>query len=272
MEKQRTYTIALVQMVCEYLDLEKNLGKAEKAIREAAAKGAKLIVLPEAFNTGYYGGDLREVTALAEDENGPTYTRIASLARENGIFVMAPFFTKDENGIFNSALLFDDQGKELGRYSKSHLIGSENELIRRGGKYPVWDTPLGKIGCLICYDVCFSETVRVLALSGAEVVLVPSAWRASHYFTQWWDLNVACRALDNLLYIAAVNQIGPSGSENFAGHTKLADPIGHVEVGADDVQETVLYGVINLDRIEKERAFNTVLKDRHPEDYGLIVH
>ena len=75
-------------------------------------------------------------------------------------------------------------------------------------QYPVFETKLGKIGVVICYDVCFPETVRLLTLAGAELVLVPAAWRASYYFKEWWDLNLACRALDNLVYIAAVNRCG----------------------------------------------------------------
>ena len=141
--------------------------------------------------------------------------------------------------------MIDDTGTILGHYSKTHPVGDERTYLQRGTQYPVFETKLGKIGVVICYDVCFPETVRLLTLAGAELVLVPAAWRASYYFKEWWDLNLACRALDNLVYIAAVNRCGVQ-------------------------EEAILYGSVDLNRIAKERDFNTVLTDRHPEDYRPI--
>lgn len=119
-------------------------------------------------------------------------------------------------------------------------------------------------GVVICYDVCFPETVRLLTLAGAELVLVPAAWRASYYFKEWWDLNLACRALDNLVYIAAVNRCGLSGDEIFAGKSQLVSPIGERIDSCGVQEEAILYGSVDLNRIAKERDFNTVLTDRHP--------
>lgn len=146
-------------------------------------------------------------------------------------------------------------------------MGDERTYFQRGNEYPVWNTKLGKIGIVICYDVCFPETSRILALRGAELMLVPSAWRASHYFKEWWDLNLACRALDNLLYVAAVNRCGQSGEEIFAGKSQVISPIGEVLAAFDVEEEGILYQEIDLERVAKEREFNTVLTDRHPEDY-----
>lgn len=101
-------------------------------------------------------------------------------------------------------------------------------------------------------------------------MLVPSAWRASHYFKEWWDLNLACRALDNLLYVAAVNRCGQSGEEIFAGKSQVISPIGEVLAAFDVEEEGILYQEIDLERVAKEREFNTVLTDRHPEDYKIL--
>lgn len=270
-EKQTVYEIALIQMDCTFQDVEGNVKKAEKRIREAAAHGAKLVCLPEGFNTGYFGGDVPGMMRCAESLDGPTICRMRALAKELKIFLLAPIFYRNGEGVENTAVLLNDEGRIEGTYSKTHPVGDERKYLQRGTQYPVWDTKLGKIGCVICYDVCFPETVRLLALNGAEIVLVPSAWRASYYFKEWWDLNLACRALDDLCYVAAINRVGDTGEEKFAGKTQLCSPIGSVICTCGTTEEAILYGTVDLSRVEKERAFNTVLEDRHPEDYAGLL-
>ncbi len=262
-----SYKIAMVQMDCELFHVSSNLNKAEQRIREAATHGAALVCLPEVFNVGYLGSSIPEMIALAEREDGVSLTRMKTLAKELGIFILAPILFQTEEGVENAAFLIGDEGTVLGHYSKTHPVGDERIYLKRGMKYPVFDTKLGKIGIVICYDACFPETVRLLTLNGAEVVLVPAAWRASCYFKEWWDLNLACRALDDLVYVAAVNRCGPSGEELFAGKSQIISPVGEVLDTCGISEEAILYGTIDLGRVAKEREFNTVLIDRHPEDY-----
>ncbi|MCI6304900.1 MAG: hypothetical protein MR600_00335 [Subdoligranulum sp.] len=265
------YLAALVQMDCEFLNVAGNTIKASQKIREAAAHGAKLVCLPEGFNTGYWGSHIPDMMALAEPLNGPTITAMQALAKELSVFILAPIFCTVESGVENTAVFISDEGSLIGTYAKTHPVGDERALLVRGTKYPVWDTKLGRIGCVICYDACFPETTRLLALNGAEVILVPAAWRASAYFKAWWDLNLACRALDNLVYVAAVNRTGPSGDEFFAGKSQFCSPIGEKLDSCGVNEEAILYSTINLEQVKKEREFNTVLTDRHPEDYtGLL--
>lgn len=265
------YQIAMIQMSSKMLDPKSNIKKAEAYLRQAAANGAKLVLLPESFAAGYDGTRIPEMMALAEPQDGVTITRMRELAAQLGIFVLAPIFYRNgAGGVENRAFLIDDTGCVLGGYSKTHPVGEERRLLCRGTEYPVFDTKLGKIAILICYDACFPETSRLLALKGAQVILVPSAWRGNFYFTEWWDLNIACRALDNLVYVAAVNMTGPTGRQFFAGHTRLCGPTGEVLCTCDMTEEKVLYGEIDPGRIAKEREFNTVLTDRHPEDYGPL--
>lgn len=264
------YEIALIQMDCAFLQVGENVRKATEKIREAAMHGAKLVCLPEGFHTGYLGSDIPAMVRLAETLEGPTISTMRELAKELEIFILAPIIYAATNGAQNTAVLIGDDGNIIGTYSKTHPVGDEQKYLQRGTKYPVWDTKLGTIGCVICYDVCFPETTRLLALSGAEIVLVPAAWRASHYFKEWWDLNLACRALDNLLYVAAVNRTGSSGEEIFAGKTQVCSPVGEQICTCGVEEENILYAQIDLARVEKERAFNTVLLDRHPEDYVAL--
>ena len=267
----RQYKLAMIQMNCAFLDKEANVKKADRMVREAASNGAALVCLPEAFNTGYLGTDIPAMKAMAETLDGPTITEMKKLAAELNIHLVAPIIYAAENGeVENTAVLINDEGAVEGTYSKTHPVGDERTYFQRGKKYPVWNTKLGKIGIVICYDVCFPETSRILALEGAELMLVPAAWRASAYFKEWWDLNLSCRALDNLFYVAAVNRCGQSGEEIFAGKSQVISPVGEVLAALGVEEEEILYQEIDLDRIDKEREFNTVLIDRHPEDYQIL--
>lgn len=264
--------IALVQMDCAFLEVEKNVSKAASLIEEAAARGAHIVCLPECFNTGYLAGDIAGMMKRAESLDGPTISKMRSLAKEKGVYLVAPLMLKKASDeIYNSAVFINDSGEVEGFFSKTHPVGDERKLLNRGTDYPVWDTRFGKVGILICYDICFPEAARILALKGAELVFVPAAWRASHYFKEWWDLNIACHALDNLYYIAAVNRCGQCGEEIFAGKTQAASPIGEVLGSCDVKTETILYQDLDMSRVAKEREFNTMLIDRHPEDYGLLL-
>lgn len=271
MSKLDKYKIALIQMDCKYLDVIYNLEKVLKYIKIASYYGAKLICLPETFNTGYYGEEISQLVKYAEGIEGITLRTLKKAARDCKVSILAPILFKAADGIRNSAFFIDDDGSIVGVYSKTHLIGKEKLYLRRGTEYPVWDTKIGRIGCLICYDICFPETARMLMLKGVQMVLVPAAWRGSYYFTRWWDLNNACRALDNLIYIAGINRIGESGSEYFAGKTQLCSPIGEILSVCSENKEEILYGTVDLKKIEEERKFNTVLEDRHPEDYRNVI-
>lgn len=258
-------------MDCCLFDVNGNLKKAEMLIREAAAKGASIVSLPEAFNTGYLNSSMKDLIGCAEGLGGRTVSRIRALAEELRIFVVAPILLKTANCVENSAIMIDDSGGLVGTYSKTHLIGEERRYLKRGSSYPVYGTKLGRIGISICYDICFPETTRILALKGADIVFAPSAWRATSYFKEWWDLNLACRALDNLVYVGAANRCGSSGEELFAGKSKLCGPVGEVVAACGVCGEGVVMGEVDMLRLRHERELNTVMLDRHPEDYLPVV-
>ena len=144
------YQIAMLQMDCDLFHVSNNLDKAEKQIREAAAHGAKLICLPEVFNVGYLGTCIPDMMKLAEIEDGPSLTRMRSLAKELSVFILAPILFSTPSGVENSAFLIDDTGTILGHYSKTHPVGDERTYLQRGTQYPVFETKLGKIGVVIC--------------------------------------------------------------------------------------------------------------------------
>ena len=267
------YSVALVQMECEFLNIEKNKEKALQSVVRAADDGAALICLPEGFLTGYYAAELTEAAAFACEADDPSLEAFYEIARDRQVHLLLPFFERKGDEVYGSAVLIDDQGHAAGHCSKTHLTGAEKGIFTPGEDLPVWETKLGRIGCLICYDLCFPEAAATLAASGAQVILAPAAWRSTAYYTQWWDLNVSCRALDNLVYVGAVNQVGPASDgkfhepEWFAGHSRLAGPTGDVIAAAGEESEEIVYGEIDLNRVAAEREGNSVLEDKRPELY-----
>ena len=153
-EMLTSYKLALVQMDCTLFEVQANLDKAEGLVREAAAHGAKLICLPEVFQVGYFGSRIPDMMRYAEPEDGPSLTRMRALAKELEVHILAPILFSTPDGIENAAFLLDDQGGLLGHYAKTHPVGDERTYLRRGSRYPVFETKLGKLGVVICYDVC----------------------------------------------------------------------------------------------------------------------
>lgn len=270
----RSYKVAVVQMSSSFGLVKENVEKAEKFIREAAQKGAKLVCLPEVFNTGLKFRGMDKYTNLVEKEDGYTLTKLKSLAKELIVHIVCTILLEVKKDIYeNTAVIIDDEGNIIGTYAKTHPVGEERTLVRKGMKYPVFDTKLGKIGMTICYDACFPESSRILALNGAELMITPAAWRGGHYFKEWWDLTLACRAIDNLMYVVACNQCGITGDDNdmYAGKSQVINPLGQVLGTLGIEEETILYQDIHLDRVKFDRAFNTVLTDRNIESYHQLT-
>ena len=151
-EMLTSYKLALVQMDCTLFEVQANLDKAEGLVREAAAHGAKLICLPEVFQVGYFGSRIPDMMRYAEPEDGPSLTRMRALAKELEVHILAPILFSTPDGIENAAFLLDDQGGLLGHYAKTHPVGDERTYLRRGSRYPVFETKLGRLGVVICYD------------------------------------------------------------------------------------------------------------------------
>lgn len=255
-----------------FLDIDNNLNKAVKTIEDARSCGAKLVCFPEAFLTGYSVQRMDEAVAVAETIESNRIVKLKKIAKEQKVFLLIPFLEKTCEGIKNSACLIDDEGRVVGNYSKAHLISGEKQVVVPGNSFKIWDTKIGKIGCLICYDLCFPEPARIEALEGAELIVVPSAWRGFGYYAQWWDNNVACRAIDNVLYIAAINQVGNLKDSFFAGKSKVCDPTGIVIAQADGVSEETLFCEIDLDRVKEVRTECTMLKDLREDLYSVQLN
>lgn len=266
------FKLALIQMDCVFCDIDANIRAAEKKIREAHKNGAQFVCLPEGFNTGYYCFQYAEMKKAAEPLDGKSITRMRELAKELEIYIVAPIIMTAATGIVeNSAVMIDDEGKVMGHYAKTHLVGQEQMYLKRGMDFPVFHTKYGTVGIVICYDICFPETTRILTLKGADLIICPAAWRDGSYFKDWMNQVTAVRALDNTVFIATVNRTGELPDSPFCGCTQVISPIGQVLQMCSVDKEEILYQDIDMGIVYKERMDNTVLIDRHPELYSLIA-
>lgn len=268
--------IGTIQLEVDLGDKSENLDRAIKQIENAADKGADIVALPEMFLTGYNFEEIGdELVNLAEKKEGSSIEKISETARDENVIVIAPIpeIRNMPNIVYNSAIVIDNNGTVLGSYAKSHLWAKEKKYFKPGDSLPVFDTDQGKIGVMICYDAGFPEVARTLALKGAEIIIMPSAWRIQDY--SLWDLNTRSRALENSLYLVSSNIVGRrDGKPHFFGNSRIVDPEGQVmiegEVFNDDsmsARSTDVVEKIDFDRIAKARNKFQYLMDRRPDLY-----
>jgi len=217
-----------------------NLLEAERLIEEAVSQQARLVVLPENF--ALMGKSERDKVELREEPgNGPIQTFLAEQAAHHGIWLVGgtvPLVANDDNKVRASCLVYDDQGKLAGRYDKIHLFDvqlvdsdeqyTESETIEPGDEVVVIDTPFGRMGLSVCYDLRFPELFRQQLEAGMEIIVLPSAFTAITGRAHW-EVLVRARAIENLCYVIAPDQGGYhlNGRETF-GHSMIVDPWGTV--------------------------------------------
>ena len=286
------YTIGLVQMAMS-ADPAANLEKAIGKVAEAAASGASLVCLPELFRSQYFAQ--REDAALfdlAEPIPGPSTDALGRAAQRAGVVVIAPLFERRAPGLYhNSAAVIDADGRVIGLYRKMHIPDDpayyEKFYFTPGDLgFRAFDTRVGRIGTLVCWDQWYPEGARLTALQGAAVLFYPTAigWhpveKESHGKEQLdaWRTMQRSHAIANGCYVAAVNRVGrerPDGTATegleFWGSSFIADPFGRVLAEAPPDRETVVLGEVDLARIEAVRRGWPFLRDRRIDAYGGIV-
>lgn len=268
----RLLRIGLVQMDAVMGDVGANLERALEYVREAREKEVDLLCFPELFSTGYNPALLGErYYSLAEPVSGPTIQRLAQAARENGMHIVAPIVLERSMAgvIYNAAVMLSGDGKVLGSFGKVHLILSERLYFRAGDEFPVFDTDLGKVGIMICYDAGFPEVARLLALQGAEIVLAPCAFRKED--KHMWDIYFKARALENAFFVAATNRVGYEGDLHLFGSAVVSTPNGMLTAESPEDRENLLVVEVDLDEVRAHRARIPFLRDRRPELYGGLL-
>jgi predicted amidohydrolase len=242
-------------------DRDANLGRAEVLVRDAAARGARLVVLPEVFA---WRGPATEEDSVAEPVPGPTTARLGALARALGIWLCAGSVHErvpGERRVFNTSCLIDPRGEIVASYRKLHLFDvdlpgqvavQESATRAPGTEVVTVATELGTIGLSICYDLRFPELYRRLVRSGAEILLVPAAF-TSPTGAAHWEVLCRARAVENQCYVVAADQAGTS-PQGFAdwGDSLVADPWGRVLARAGD-GEAIVTAEIDLDYLARVR-------------------
>jgi N-carbamoylputrescine amidase len=249
-----------------------NVGHACDLIDQAAAGGAQLIVLPEFFNHEYFP-QYRDYKYMdyAEPDGGPTQTSIKAKARRHGVHIISTIFEIARPGLYyDTAMLIGPDGEIAGKYRKVHpaaLLSLEKIYFRGGSGFPVF--PLGewRLGISICYDNLFPESCRSLALNGAELIVAPYATPIDDP----WENFLSTRALENGVYLAACNHVGPEGDWRMSGKSMVIDPRGKILAQASGTEEQVLAMEIDRERVVEARRRFPLFRDRRPDAYGAIT-
>ncbi len=247
---------AVVQMDCIPGDRAANLARAERFIRQAASRGAELIVLPELFDTGYRVEEKDDL--LAEPLPGAVSRWMQDMAAQYGAFLAAAVMERAPDGICDTALLVG-AGGILSAHRKMHLWGGESARFRRGDTLCAAELPWAKAGLLICYEIGFPEQARVLARQGASLLLYPSAFGRARAYA--WDIASRSRALENGAYVLAANRCGAERDTDFGGLSRIVAPDTTVLAGAGADGEAVLCAEIDLAAVDKQRDAIPYLRD-----------
>jgi N-carbamoylputrescine amidase len=283
-----TITVAATQMACDW-NQDENVARAVSLTRQAAAQGANVILLQELFETPYFCKDQNPAYfELAHPlYNHPTLCHMSQLAAELGVVLPVSFFERADNGYYNSLVVIDADGAQLGVYRKSHIPdgpGYEEKYYFAAGDtgFKVWQTQFGVLGVGICWDQWFPEAARAMALLGAELLLYPTAIGSEPHdlsvdSRDHWQRVIQGHAAANVMPVVTANRIGTEHGEScsitFYGSSFVAGPTGDIVVQAERDQEAIITARFDLDVIRVNRAEWGVFRDRRPDLYGpLLTH
>ncbi|AHV95220.1 MULTISPECIES: N-carbamoylputrescine amidase [Paenibacillus] len=282
----RKVKVAATQMSCSG-NIEENIAKADKLVREAAAQGAQIILLQELFETPYFcqkeKSDYYEYAT--ELEQNKAVNHFKEVAKELKVVLPISFYEKKNYARYNTLAVIDADGTILGKYRKSHIPdgpGYEEKFYFNPGDtgFKVWNTRYAKIGVGVCWDQWYPEAARVMTLMGAEILFYPTAIGSEPQDSaidskDHWQMCMLGHAAANLIPVVASNRIGREEDEdssiNFYGSSFIAGPQGNKVAEAGRGEEAVLVGEFDLDELETGRIEWGIFRDRRPELYRLIA-
>ncbi|WP_347548579.1 carbon-nitrogen hydrolase family protein [Pseudalkalibacillus hwajinpoensis] len=262
-----THKIAAAQGAFHNGEVDQNLTKMETMVTTCLTRNpdTKIIVFPELSATGYFLSE--GISELAEEKDGPIFQAMQHMAASNLVSIVYGYVEKDERGnIFNSIQYIHASGKNTGNYRKIHLTPLEREVFTAGSEPVTITTDIGTIGLMICWDLAFPELARNLALKGADILLVPSAWEEPYDgpFLQFGG----ARAIDNTVYLVACNHTGQSGDLNFFGKSSIYGPDGQAITTAEKQYDIITANTDNHWRDELKQTFFSMLEERRTDIYS----
>jgi predicted amidohydrolase len=267
--------VAVAQIDPQLGEKERNLATCFARMEEAAAVGAQLLVLPECAIPGYMFDSGEEALPYAEEVPGPSTDALERECARLGLYVVCGLLERDGDALRNAAVLIGPDGL-IGIYRKTHLpfLGVDRFVVP-GDALPVFETPLGRIGIEICYDLRFPEVTRTLALRGADMIAHPTNFPMAAKVQT--ELITVARAAENRIYLLTANRVGKERRGEFCGWSQIVDPYGKRLAEADEYEETLLVGEVD---VEKARDKDYVIPGeyelylfghRRPELYGPLV-
>jgi N-carbamoylputrescine amidase len=288
---RREVGVAALQFACGW-DVDANIATAEKLVRQAAGKGAQIILIQELFETPYFciEQDSRHLRLATRVDDNRAIRHFAKIARELNVVLPISFFEKANNSYFNSIAILDADGSNLGIYRKAHIPNGpgyqEKNYFSPGDTgFKVWDTKYARIGVGICWDQWFPECARAMALMGAELLFYPTAIGSEPPPAQpvnsrdHWQRTQQGHAAANLTPVIVSNRIGveralqdPEGLYiKFYGSSFIADPTGAKLAEAGEDGEAVLTAKFDLSALAEQRDNWFVFRDRRPDLYGALT-
>lgn len=271
------FKIAGVQMDVCFQDKAANLARIEAAMVETHRAGASLAIFPECALAGYCYDSLDECRPFAETVPGPATDQLVAVAKRLDMYAVFGLLERDGDRVFNACTLVGPQGV-VGHYRKVHLpyLGVDRFTTPGDRGFGVFDAGGLRVGMNICYDGAFPEAARVMALDGADLIVLPTNWPPGAECTA--DCIANARALENAVYYAAVNRVGVERGFPFIGRSKVCDTSGRVLVCATEPAETIIYAEIDVARARNKHIIRVPklheinrFADRRPEFYGKIV-
>jgi len=267
--------VAVAQMEPKLAERERNLEACIGRLEEAVAAGAQLLVLPECAIPGYMFDSAEEAMPFAEEIPGPSTETLERECSRLGVYAVCGLLERDGDTLRNAAVFVGPDGL-IGTYRKTHLpfLGVDRFVVP-GDELPVYETPLGRIGVEICYDLRFPEVTRTLALAGADIVAHPTNFPMAAKVQT--ELITVARAAENRIYLLTANRVGKERRGEFCGWSQIVDPYGKRLAEAGETEEALL--VADVD-VEKARDKDYVIPGeyelylfghRRPELYGALV-
>jgi N-carbamoylputrescine amidase len=278
----RTLTLAAIQFTPSD-DVQDNIDRVAGFIRDAAAKGADVVLPPELF-CGHYFCKTQEEEHFAramEWTDHPAVRQFSELAAELGVVIPVSIYEKDGPLYFNSIVMIDADGAPLGVYRKSHIPdgpGYQEKFYFRPGDtgFRVWSTMKGRIGVGICWDQWFPEAARAMALMGADALLYPTAIGAEPQdagldTAARWRRGMQGHAVANVIPVVAANRVGDEGGQVFYGTSFITDETGEIVTDLGRKEEGVLIATFDLDKIDQARAAWGFFRDRRSDLYDILI-
>ncbi|SPF36861.1 Carbon-nitrogen hydrolase family protein [Candidatus Desulfosporosinus infrequens] len=261
-----TLKIAVIQMDVVLGELDVNLKKMERLVREAAQSKPDVIVLPETWNTGYFPKNLAE---LALSSGKEATKKMGELAKDLQIYLVGGSISEVyKEQVVNTAKVFNRYGLEIASYQKIHLFspGEENKFYTEGNKVVTFNIEGHLCGVIICYDLRFPELIRRLALDGMEILFVPAEW--PHPRLEHWRILQKARAIENQIYVIGCNGVGIGNGVKFCGHSSVISPWGEIMREAEE-KEGIFQTELETDAISEIRKKIPVFLDRRYSKYQL---